>query len=683
MSSPQPDDAATATASAAVGGATPSQMANAIRALAMDAVQQANSGHPGAPMGMAEMAVALWSRHLRHDPADPHWANRDRFVLSNGHASMLIYALLHLTGYALPIEELRNFRKLHSRTPGHPEVDIAPGVETTTGPLGQGFAAAVGMALAERKLAQEFNRDGFDVIDHFTYVFVGDGCLMEGVAQEAASLAGTLKLNKLIAVYDDNRISIDGDTPGWFADDSAARFRALGWNVIADVDGHDADAVASAFAAARRSADRPTMICCRTVIGYGAPNKQGKEEAHGAPLGADEVALTRAHLGWHHEAFVVPDAVMRAWDARPRGEKAEAEWNALFSAYKAKHPTLAAELERRFAGSLPQDFDAAVAAEAARILSAEPARQPVRKASNRVLGNLLKSVPEVIGGSADVSHSTLAWTSAARSITPDDFSGNFVHYGVREFGMSAMMNGMAAHGGLIPYGACYLVFSDYSRNAVRLSALMGLKAIFLYTHDSIGVGEDGPTHQPCEQLVALRAIPNMSLWRPGSELEALAAWEDALGRQGPSVIVAARQNGAVFAHQAADLDGIRKGGYVLKEAPGRPDVVLVATGSELGLILEAGAALADKGKSVRLVSVPNGNIFSRQDEAYRDGVLSFGTPTVFVEAASPIYWYQFLKGPGTVVGVDRFGESAPGPDIYRALDLTAERIVSEAERLLR
>jgi transketolase len=658
------------------------ELANAIRFLTVDVVQKANSGHPGTAMGMADIAEVLWNDFLRHNPANPHWLNRDRFVQSNGHGSMLIYSLLHLSGYGLTVQDLKDHRKLHSKTPGHPEYGITAGVEITTGPLGQGFATAVGMAFAERKLAQDFNRDGFPVVDHFTYVFVGDGCLMEGVAQEAASLAGTLKLNKLIAVYDDNKISIDGDTPGWFADDSAARFRALGWNVIADVDGHDAAAITAAFADARRSEDKPTMICCKTIIGYGAPNKQGKEEAHGAPLGVEEVARTREHLGWKHEAFVVPEPITQAWDARPRGEQAEGEWNALFAAYKTQHPDLAAELERRSAGKLPDNIDATVAGEMTRILAGTPVKEPIRKASNRVVANLLKSMPEVIGGSADVSISTLAWTGAARSITPDDFSGNFVHYGVREFGMSAMMNGMAAHGGLIPYGACYLVFSDYSRNAVRLAALMGLKVIFLYTHDSIGVGEDGPTHQPCEQLVALRAIPNMSLWRPGSELEALIAWEHALKRQGPSVVVAARQDGGVFTHAAGDLDGIRKGGYVLKDSVGKPDVVLVATGSELGLILEAAAVLEGQGKAVRLVSIPNGNLFAREERDYQNSVLAFGTPTVFVEAASPLYWYQFLKGPGTVVGVDRFGESAPGPEIYRLLNLTAERIVSEAEQLL-
>ncbi len=659
------------------------ELANAIRFLTVDVVQSANSGHPGTAMGMADIAEVLWNDFLRHNPSNPKWINRDRFVQSNGHGSMLTYSLLHLSGYGLTVQDLKDHRKMHSKTPGHPEYGVTAGVETTTGPLGQGFATAVGMAFAEKKLAREFNRDGFDVIDHFTYVFVGDGCLMEGVAQEAASLAGTLKLNKLIAVYDDNNISIDGETPGWFADDTAARFRALNWNVVEGVDGHDPEAVAAAFAAARRSADKPTMICCKTVIGYGSPNKQGKEESHGAPLGVDEVTLTRKHLGWPHEAFVVPETIMKTWDARQRGERAEAEWNALFAGYKAAHPALAAELERRFAGDLPQGFDAAVAAEATRILSAGPVKQPIRKASNRVLGNLLKGVPEVIGGSADVSLSTLAWTDAARSITPDDFSGNFAHYGVREFGMSAMMNGMAAHGGVIPYGACYLVFSDYSRNAVRLSALMGLRSIFLYTHDSIGVGEDGPTHQPCEQLVALRAIPDMSLWRPASELEALAAWEDALRRHGPSVIVAARQDGAVFAHAPGDLEGIRKGGYVLKDGGGDPDVVLAATGSELALALEAGAALERAGRKARVVSIPNANLFARQDAAYRDEVLAFGAPVVFVEAASTIYWHQFRKGPGAVVGVDRFGESAPGPEIYRALGVTAERVAAEAEALLR
>ena len=658
-------------------------LANAIRFLTVDVVQQAGSGHPGTAMGMADIAEVLWNRFLKHNPANPKWNNRDRFVQSNGHGSMLIYSLLHLSGYGLTVQDLKDHRKLHSKTPGHPELGITEGVETTTGPLGQGFANAVGMAFAERKLADEFNRDGFPVVDHFTYVFVGDGCLMEGVAQEAASLAGSLGLNKLIAVYDDNNISIDGEVGAWFADDTAARFRSLGWNVIADVDGHDPAAVAGAFEAAQKSADKPTMICCKTIIGFGSPNKQGKEEVHGSPLGGEEVALTRKHLGWDHPAFFVPGEILKAWDARSRGATAEAEWEEMFAGYASRHPDLASEYRRRHAGELPVNFDAVVAAEAARILAADPAAQPLRKASNRVATKLIEHTPEVIGGSADVSVSTLAWTSASRSITKNDFGGNFVHYGVREFGMSAMMNGMAAHGGLLAYGSCYLVFSDYSRNAVRLASLMGLRNIFLYTHDSIGVGEDGPTHQPCEQMLALRAIPGMSLWRPGSELEALAAWEAAFKRKGPTVIVPARQNGAVFAHAPEHLDGIRRGGYVLRQAAGeKPDIVLVGTGSELAQIIAAGDLLEQQGKSVRLVSIPNGNIFAAQDKAYQDEVLSFGTPAVFVEAASPLYWYQFLRGPGTVVGVDRFGESATGPELYRLLNITAERVVAEANALL-
>ncbi|MGB3646709.1 MAG: transketolase [Mesorhizobium sp.] len=658
-------------------------LANAIRFLTADVVQQANSGHPGTAMGMADIAEVLWNDFLKHNPANPKWSNRDRFVQSNGHGSMLTYSLLHLAGYGLTVQDLKDHRKLHSKTPGHPEYGITAGVETTTGPLGQGFANAVGMALAERKLAAEFNREGFSIVDHFTYVFVGDGCLMEGVAQEAASLAGALGLGKLIAVYDDNNISIDGEVGAWFADDTAARFRALGWNVIAGVDGHDSGAVAKAIAQARESGDKPTMICCKTIIGFGSPNKQGKEEAHGAPLGVEEVAATRKNLGWPHPAFFVPAEIMQAWDGRARGTAAEAEWNQLFAGYKDAHPALAAEFSRRMAGELPKDFDAVIAGEADRILSAGAVKQPVRRGSSRVAGKLVEAVPEIIGGSADVSLSTLAWTSASRSIGKADFSGNFVHYGVREFGMSAMMNGMAAHGGLIPYGACYLVFSDYSRNAVRLSSLMKLRSLFLYTHDSIGVGEDGPTHQPCEQMLALRAIPGMSLWRPGSELEALCAWEAALRRNGPTVIVAARQDGAVFAHKPEHLDGIRRGGYMLgQSAAGKPDIVLAATGTELGQIIAAGEKLEQAGKSVRLVSIPNGNIFAAQDKAYQDEVLSFGTPTVFVEAASPLYWYQFLKGPGAVVGVESFGESAPGAEVYRHLNVTAERVVAEATGLL-
>ena len=658
-------------------------LANAIRFLTVDVVQAANSGHPGTAMGMADIAEVLWNDFLSHNPADPHWPNRDRFVQSNGHGSMLTYALLHLSGYGLTIEDLKAHRKLHSKTPGHPEFGITAGVETTTGPLGQGFANAVGMALAERKLAAAFNRDGFPVVDHHTYVFVGDGCLMEGIGQEAASLAGALGLDKLVAVYDDNNISIDGEVRGWFADDTAGRFRALGWNVIADVDGHDPEAIAGAFRLARRSRGRPTLICCKTIIGFGSPGKQGKEEVHGAPLGVDEVAATRAHLGWNHPAFEVPEAIRQGWDARARGAARAAEWKALFEAYRAAHPDLAAEFERRMAGALPAGLGEWFESEAQRILAAEPVKQPIRKASSRVVAAITPRLPELIGGSADVSVSTLAWTAQSRSITRDDFSGNFVHYGVREFGMSAMINGMAAHGGLVPYGSCYLVFSDYSRNAVRMAALMGLRAIFLYTHDSIGVGEDGPTHQPVEQLVALRAIPNISVWRPGSELEALLAWQAALERRGPSVVVAARQEGGLFAHAPADIAGIRCGGYVLRQTPGRAaDVVLASCGAELGLALGAAAELEGEGLSVRVVSIPNVNLFAAQEPAYRDAVLATGTPAVFVEAASPLTWYQFLKGPGSVMGVERFGESAPGPEIYRMLGLTTAGVAEEVRRVL-
>jgi len=509
---------------------------------------------------------------------------------------------------------------------------------------------------------------------------------MEGIAQEAASLAGTLKLNKLIAIYDDNKISIDGETPGWFGDDTPARFRALGWNVIADIDGHDPHSIAAALALAQRSTDKPSIICCKTIIGYGSPNKQGREEVHGAPLGVEEVAATRVYLNWEYEPFIVPEDIRHAWDARPRGDAQEAEWNKIFAAYQAAYPHLAEELKRRFAGHLPADIDTVIAHETVRILAETPQKEPIRKASNRVLDNLITHMPEIIGGSADVSLSTLAWTKAAHSITPNDFSGNFVHYGVREFAMSAMMNGMAAHGGLIPYGACYLVFSDYARNAVRLAALMGLKTIFLYTHDSIGVGEDGPTHQPCEQLVSLRAIPNMSLWRPASELEALIAWEAALKRQGPSVIVAARQNGAVFAHQEHDVSGIRKGGYILRDAHTQPNLVLAATGSELELTLAAAQQLTDQGQAVRVVSIPNGNIFATQSEDYKTAVLGKDIPLIFIEAASPLYWYQFLNGRGCgrgcVLGIDSFGESAPGSEVYQHLGLTVGHIVSQAQKLL-
>jgi transketolase len=659
------------------------ERANAIRFLTVDAVQEAGTGHPGTAMGMADIAEVLWHDYLKHNPANPAWIDRDRFVQSNGHGAMLIYSLLHLTGYGLTIDDLRAHRKPGSKTPGHPEYGITPGVETTTGPLGQGFANAVGMAIAERKLALDFNRDGFPVVDHHTYVLVGDGCLMEGISHEAASLAGALKLGKLIAFYDDNNISIDGEVKDWFADDTAARFRALGWHVVADVDGHDAGAVAAAIEAARAATDRPSMICCRTIIGFGAPNKQGKEEAHGAPLGAAEVALTRQALDWPHPPYVLPEAAVQGWDARIGGAEREAAWNALFERYRKAYPELAAELERRMSGALPDVLDETVHNYVESLQAEPPGKQPLRKASSKVAGRLAAVVPEIVGGSADLSQSTLAWIAGSKSIRPDDFSGNFIHYGVREFGMSAVMNGMAAHGGLIPYGSTYLIFSDYSRNAVRLAALMKLRTIFLYTHDSIGVGEDGPTHQPAEQLLALRAIPDMSLWRPSSELEALIAWDEALRRQGPTVITAARQDAPAIAHQPGQEKAVRKGGYVLAEGKRRRlDLILAGTGSELGLVAEVAARLAADDVSVRVVSIPNANIFARQPQAWRDEVLPAGVPTLFVEAASSIYWYQFLRGPGRVIGVDSFGESAPGPVLYEHMGITVDKVLAQARALL-
>jgi transketolase len=656
------------------------RLANAIRALTMDAVQVNKSGHPGTAMGMADIAEVVWNDFLRHNPANPGWFDRDRFVQSNGHGSMLTYSLLHLAGYDLSLNDLRAHRNMGSKTPGHPERGITPGVDITTGPLGQGFASAVGMALAERKLADEFNRPGLEIVDHRTWVFAGDGCLMEGISQEAASLAGALKLGKLIVIYDDNNISIDGEVGDWFADDTPKRFEALGWHVVPDVDGHDAEAIAAALKQAQAD-ERPSIVCCRTIIGYGSPNKQGKEESHGAPLGDAEVALTREALGWSYAPFELPDDVVRGWDARDRGASAEADWDALFARYRAAHPDLAAAFERRMQGSLPEGLPALIEDYAAALAATPPSRQPLRKASSKVVGALSKQMPELIGGAADLAQSTLAWTGTSRSIRPGDFSGNFVHYGVREFAMSAMMNGMAAHGGLVPYGATYLVFSDYARNAVRLASLMKLRSIFVYTHDSIGVGEDGPTHQPSEQILALRAIPAMSVWRPGSELEALAAWEGAVTREGPTAIVLSRQDCAPVDHREGDLEKIRRGGYVLSDPSATPRLVLAATGSELSLAVEVANMLESEGVAVRLVSIPNGNIFGAQGQAYIDEVLPPGVPKLFVEAGSSLYWYRFLRGEGTVIGMDSFGESAPGPQVFAHFGFTAERVAAEARRL--
>jgi transketolase len=647
--------------------------ANALRALAMDAVQQANSGHPGAPMGMAEMALALWTGHLRHDPADPHWPDRDRFVLSNGHASMLHYALLHLSGYELPLDEIKRFRKLHSKTPGHPEVGLTPGVETTTGPLGQGLANAVGFALAEQMLAREFNRPGHDIVDHRSYVFLGDGCLMEGISHEACSLAGVWGLNKLIALYDDNGISIDGPVQGWFRDDTPARFRAYGWNVVGPLDGHDVQAVSSAIAQANSSADKPTLIVCRTTIGQGSPGRAGTAKAHGEPLGAEEIVKTRAAIGWTASAFEVPDAIRAQWDAREVGQVRRAEWTARLAAYRTAYPDLAAEFERRMRGDLPADFDATLQA-AIDGFAKGPEAVASRKASQKVLAALAPRVPEMFGGSADLTGSNLT-----------DFPGcgqRHVSYGVREFGMAAIMNGVALHGGFIPYGGTFLTFSDYSRNAVRMAALMKLRVIHVFTHDSIGLGEDGPTHQAVEHVPSLRLIPQLDVWRPADTIETTVAWASALRRRdGPAALALSRQVLPVVA-TAAHAAAIARGGYVLADAPeGRaPRAVIIGTGSELQFALKAQALLAAEGVPIRVVSMPCTNVFDRQDAAYQDLVLPRGLPAVAVEAAQPDFWRKYVGRNGGVVGIASFGESAPASDLYQHFDISAERVAAEVRR---
>ncbi len=655
-------------------------MANAIRALAMDAVQKANSGHPGMPMGMAEIAVALWGRHLRHNPANAAWPNRDRFVLSNGHGSMLLYALLHLTGHDLPMDELKRFRQLHSKTPGHPEYGCAPGVETTTGPLGQGLSNAVGMAIAERILAAEFNRPGFPVIDHFTYVFAGDGCLMEGISHEACSLAGTLGLGKLIVLYDDNGISIDGHVEGWFTDDTPARFAAYGWDVIPDIDGHDVEAVDAAIRAAQGVADRPSLLCCKTVIGKGSPHKAGSHEAHGAPLGEAEVAATRAALGWRYPPFEIPANVYRAWDARARGAALERAWRETFDRYAKAHPALAAELERRLAGRLPPNWDAA-----ARALVEQAAAKgetiATRKASQNAIEGLAKVLPELVGGSADLAGSNLTLWSGARPIGRTG-GGNYLHYGVREFAMAGIVNGLALHGGVIPFGATFLVFADYARNALRLSALMKIRAIEVFTHDSIGLGEDGPTHQSVEQTASLRLIPHMDVWRPADTVETMVAWIAAVERgDGPTSLVLTRQNVPFQARDAAALAAIRRGGYVLADALGARAVV-IATGSEVALAIGAQAQLAKDGVPIRVVSMPCAEVFDRQDAAYRAAVLPPGLPRVAVEAGVTDYWRKYVGLGGAVVGLDRFGESAPGPELFKHFGITVEAVVAAVKRLL-
>jgi transketolase len=660
------------------------QMANAIRMLAVDAVEKAKSGHPGAPMGMAEIAEVLWNRHLKHNPANPLWPDRDRFVLSNGHGSMLIYALLHLSGYDLPLSELQNFRQLHSKTAGHPEVGITPGVETTTGPLGQGLANAVGMALAEKLLAAEFNRPGHSVVDHHTYVFLGDGCLMEGISHEVCSLAGTLRLPKLIAFYDDNGISIDGHVEGWFTDDTPKRFEAYGWNVIARVDGHDPAAVDAALRQAKQqsaAADgKPTLICCQTVIGKGAPNKAGTHDVHGAALGAAEVAATRAALGWEHAPFVVPADVAAAWDARAAGAQAEAEWQQRWQAYGREFPQQAAEFERRMAGQLPPDFEARLPA-LLEAIAAKPDAIATRKASQNALDALAPLLPEFFGGSADLTGSNLTNFKGCVKAGRDTW-GNHLSYGVREFGMAAIMNGIALHGGYLPYGGTFLTFSDYSRNAIRMAALMKQRVIHVFTHDSIGLGEDGPTHQSIEHVPSLRLIPNLDVWRPADGLETAVAWASAVQRRdGPAALCLSRQN-LPRVSTLAQADAIRQGGYVLAEVAAA-QALIVATGSEVEIALQAQALLAAEGVRVRVVSMPCTNVFDRQPPAYQDQVLPPGLPALALEAAQPDFWHKYVGRTGKVLGIATYGESAPAKDLYRHFGLTPERAAEAVRALLR
>ena len=647
------------------------ELANALRALAMDAVQQANSGHPGAPMGMAEMAVALWRGHLRHNPANPAWPDRDRFVLSNGHASMLLYGLLHLSGYALAMSELQSFRRLHSKTPGHPEVGLTPGVETTTGPLGQGISNAVGFALAEKLLADEFNRPGHEIVDHNSYVFLGDGCLMEGISHEACALAGAWQLNKLIALYDDNGISIDGAVQGWFIDDTAARFRAYGWNVIGPLDGHDVTVVSRAIEQAKTSTTQPTLIVCRTTIGKGSPARAGTAKAHGEPLGAEEIRHTREMIGWPHAPFEVPASIIARWDARPLGAAREAQWQARLAAYRSAHPALASEFERRIAGDLPEDFDKIVANAVASFGQSRDAVAS-RKASQQVLAALAPSLPEMLGGSADLTGSNLTDFPGCGAVRGGAKGGRHINYGVREFGMAAVMNGIALHGGFIPYGGTFLTFSDYSRNAIRMAALMKQRVIHVFTHDSIGLGEDGPTHQPVEHAASLRLIPNLDVWRPCDAAETVVGWTEALAQTNrPSALLLSRQNLPAQARSADQVCEIRRGGYVLSERAEAVAVIL-ATGSEVALAMAAQQLLDARGIAVRVVSLPSSNVFDRQDRAYREFVLGRGLPRIGVEAGVTRWWGQY--GCAATLGIDTFGESAPAPQVYEHFGLTAARL---------
>lgn len=655
------------------------ELANAIRALSMDAVQQAKSGHPGAPMGMADIAQVLWGDFLSHNPANPSWANRDRFVLSNGHGSMLLYSLLHLSGYELPIEELKNFRQLHSKTPGHPEYGYAPGVETTTGPLGQGISNAVGMALAEKVLAAQFNRDGHTIVDHNTYAFLGDGCLMEGISHETCSLAGTLGLGKLIAFWDDNGISIDGEVEGWFTDDTPARFKSYGWEVIGGVDGHDAEQVKAAIEKAQANTAQPTLICCKTTIGFGSPNKEGTESCHGAPLGDDEIVATREKLGWSHGAFEIPDDIYAGWDGKEKGSKAESAWNDAFAAYETAYPELAAEFKRRVNGELPADFsdkaDAIIAE-----LQANPQNIASRKASQNALNAFGPLLPELLGGSADLAGSNLTIWEGSKGVEANDASGNYIYYGVREFGMSAMMNGIVLHGGFKAYGATFLMFMEYARNAVRMAALMKQPAIFVYTHDSIGLGEDGPTHQPVEQVVALRATPNLDNWRPCDQVESAVSWKSAIERtDGPTTLIFTRQGLAQQERTAQQVVDIAKGGYVLKDCEGTPELILIGTGSEVQLAVEAAEKLTEQGKAVRVVSMPSTDVFDRQSADYRESVLPPSVvKRVAVEALSKDSWYKYVGFNGAIVGMDTFGESAPAGDLFKHFNITTDAVVEAA-----
>ena len=659
------------------------ELANAIRALSMDAVQKANSGHPGAPMGMADIAEVLWNDYMKHNPANPDWADRDRFVMSNGHGSMLVYSLLHLTGYDLPLDELKQFRQLHSQTPGHPEYGYTAGVETTTGPLGQGISNGVGMALAEKMMAAHFNQSGHEIVDHNTYVFLGDGCLMEGVSHEACALAGTLGLGKLIAFWDDNGISIDGEVEGWFTDDTPARFEAYGWHVVRGVDGHDADSVKAAIEEARKETGKPTLVCCRTVIGFGSPNKSGKEECHGAALGEDEVALTRKELGWEHGPFEIPADIYAGWDAKDKGAKAEAEWNERFAAYKAAHPELAAEFERRMAGELPADW--AEKASAFVKQTVEKAEKVAsRKASQNAIGGYAPALPELLGGSADLAGSNLTMYSGSKGVSRDDAAGNYVFYGVREFGMAAIMNGIALHGGFIPYGGTFLIFSDYARNGIRMSALMKQRVMYVLTHDSIGLGEDGPTHQPIEQTPSLRLIPNLNVWRPCDAVETAVAWKAGIERtDGPSAFILSRQGLPHMERDGEQLANIARGGYVLKDCDGTPDLIFIATGSEIELAVQAADALSGEGKKVRVVSMPCVELFEQQDPAYREAVLPKTVRArVAIEAGATTTWHKFTGLDGAVFGLDRFGESAPGGALFDYFGFKPENVAQVARDVM-